>query len=245
MPIPEPEIDSRQIEGLVPSSRSVRLPSGARGPGALAMNPWKNFRNEFKALMEEEELLRRQGVLRDLCHAHVRYGEPGEPNYWVESIATESLQLRFELLANQAGIALGWQSGASPQQYFIRHLFLDLRANKSRHIDLYSDRAANINHLFEALATYCALLELQSLEKSVMPRENASEAMTEPEPRRGYRTEVRQWMAREGVRTVDIAAKRLCISRSALKSIMSKRGKRRYGSAVLTRILASIGDKSE
>jgi len=67
----------------------------------------------------------------------------------------------------------------------------------------------------------------------------------EPARRCGYRAEVRAWMKREGVLTLDPAAKRLAISLSALKSIMSVRGKRRYSQTTLNRILEIIGPKGE
>jgi hypothetical protein len=101
-----------------------------------------------------------------------------------------------------------------------------------------------IERLFEACALYCARLDRRFLEKAVMPCESTA-AVAEVKPRRGYRTEVRQWMELEGLGTLDIAARRLHISVSTLKSIMSDRGKRRHGDAVLTRILGSIGYKGE
>lgn len=68
---------------------------------------------------------------------------------------------------------------------------------------------------------------------------------TDPGPfaekkRSGYRSEVRKWMARENLTTLAEAAKRLGISLSALKSIMSDQGKRRYSEETLSRILAII-----
>ena len=71
------------------------------------------------------------------------------------------------------------------------------------------------------------------------------ESDAEPGHRRGYRTEVREWMMREEVRTLAQAAKRLGISLSALKSIMSVRGKPRYSEATLNRILEIIVHKGE
>ena len=68
-----------------------------------------------------------------------------------------------------------------------------------------------------------------------------AKALAEPERRRSYRAEVRQWMARENVKTVAEAAKRLGISESTLKSIMSARGARRYSAETLNRILGIVG----
>ena len=64
MPIQEPNIDAWPIEGPVPSSRSVRLPFGARGVQLAACDverrvggdrPWKRFQGGFRTLMEEED----------------------------------------------------------------------------------------------------------------------------------------------------------------------------------------------
>ncbi len=65
--------------------------------------------------------------------------------------------------------------------------------------------------------------------------------VAEPERKQGYRAEVRQWMAREEVKTVAAAARRLGICQSTLKSIMSARGKRRYSEETLHRVLAIVG----
>ena len=48
-------------------------------------------------------------------------------------------------------------------------------------------------------------------------------------PRRGYRTEVRAWMDAEEIATIEEAAKKLAVSLTTLKSIMSDKGEARYG----------------
>lgn len=84
---------------------------------------------------------------------------------------------------------------------------------------------------------------LQVAERQEAPGSNSADAGALA--KRGYRGEVRRWMARESVSTVDEAAKRLAISLSALKSIMSDRGKRRYSEETLTRVLEIIGNPSK
>ena len=59
--------------------------------------------------------------------------------------------------------------------------------------------------------------------------------------RKGYRTEILKWMASKDLSTVAQVAKKLGVSRSTLKSIMSTKGKPRYGTETLERILAEIG----
>jgi hypothetical protein len=207
------------------------------------MNPWKRFRDEFEALMKKEDGIVQPGLGPDPCYAYVTIPDSGEFGGWVAG-STEGLRVGFELLATEAGIALGPPSGVLPKTYWLYRLFADLRTNESSFIRIDNNTGGFIERLFEASAIYCARLEQESLEKSAMPCENAVAVAAEP-PRRGYRLEVRQWMEREGVPTLDLAAKHLHISLSALKSIMSERGKRRYAQAVLTRILENIRYKGE
>jgi len=62
-----------------------------------------------------------------------------------------------------------------------------------------------------------------------------------PMSRKGYRAEVRAWMQRKQIKTVALAARRLGVSESVLKSIMSSRGTPRYGQERLQHVLAGIG----
>lgn len=66
------------------------------------------------------------------------------------------------------------------------------------------------------------------------------EALGTPIPH-GYRTHIRQWMKREGLENLEQAARRLRLSKSALKSIMSNQGKPRYGRSTLERVLKETG----
>lgn len=58
--------------------------------------------------------------------------------------------------------------------------------------------------------------------------------------RRGYRNEVRQWMTKNGLETNAAAAKRLAVSTSTLKSIMSDKGKLRCSKKKLEEVLSKI-----
>jgi hypothetical protein len=140
------------------------------------MNPWKRFHNEFKALLEEEDRIVRQRELRDRLNGTVIYQESGEFGSWsLAGGATESLKARFELLATEAGIALGSPPGIVPHVYWLDGLFVDLRENKSQHIRIYNlDDAAGgvIERLLEASATYCARLDRRSLEYAAMSCED-------------------------------------------------------------------------
>jgi hypothetical protein len=71
------------------------------------------------------------------------------------------------------------------------------------------------------------------------------EAIAGAERKRGYRTEVRKWMELKGLKTLELAAKDLGVSLSALKSIMSDQGKRRCSEATLRRVLGITGYKGE
>ncbi len=131
------------------------------------MNPWKKIHNEFKKLADEEHQIVQQP--QAFCYAYVTYQESGEVECWLEGIATEDLQARFKALATEAGIALGRPSGTSPYKYWLHQLFLDLRANNSNHIRIYSETVGVIERLLEASAIYCARLDREALEKAAMP----------------------------------------------------------------------------
>jgi hypothetical protein len=60
------------------------------------------------------------------------------------------------------------------------------------------------------------------------------------ESRRGYRAEVKAWMADEQIETIGDAAKKLGVSETTLKSIMSDVGEVRYGKDTLERVLRMI-----
>jgi len=57
-------------------------------------------------------------------------------------------------------------------------------------------------------------------------------------PRQGYREAVKAWM--KANETVEEAARRLGVSKSTLKSIMSAKGKARYGADTIERVLSHI-----
>jgi hypothetical protein len=137
-----------------------------------AMNPWNRFHNEFKFLMEEEDTIVRERGLRGWFHGSVIYEESREFGSWsFDSITTESLQARFDVVAAEAGIALGSPPGTLPGVYWLDRLFADLRANKSQHIRIFNEAGGFIERLFEASATFCARLNRQSLEDAVMSPE--------------------------------------------------------------------------
>src|SRR5258708_30678905 len=88
--------------------------------------------------MDEEDRIVRQRELKDCFHGDVIYGESEEFGSWsLASSATESLQVRFLLLATQAGIALSSPPGTLPHVYWLHRLFVDLRAKNSLHSLLF------------------------------------------------------------------------------------------------------------
>lgn len=207
------------------------------GVDALAArtNPWSGLSKKFKELQFEENRLVQQRTASEWLYGHFSYRESGESSsWWVEGETTENIRAEFELLATEGGIALDSVAGTPPQEHWLHNLVCDLRADGSKHLRLFSDRGGIVERLCEASAIYCMRLDRRWLEKTRMP-------IAPPELRRGYRPEVRQWMAVEGVITVKAAAKRLALSLSALKSIMCNRGICRYGDATLSRVLGRIG----
>lgn len=61
--------------------------------------------------------------------------------------------------------------------------------------------------------------------------------------RRGYRTEIDEWMKREGLTSLDQARRRLGISKDTLKSIRSSKGEKKYSDETLAKVLKQIGPK--
>jgi len=63
-------------------------------------------------------------------------------------------------------------------------------------------------------------------------------------PLRGYRVQVRKWMRDHEIPSVRVAARRLGVSESVLKSIMTNKGKIRHSPETLEMVLKSICDQS-
>jgi hypothetical protein len=156
------------------------------------MNPWKKIYHDFKALLDEEDRIVRQRVSQELSYAYVTYAESGEVDCWVQSMGTEGLLAGFELVATEAGKELGSPLGTPPQKQWLHRLFVDLRANNSDHIHIYSDTVGTIERLLEASATYCLRLDRQSIDGSLMPDEEAAEVIATPIPRKGVPPSVKR-----------------------------------------------------
>jgi hypothetical protein len=79
-----------------------------------ARDRWKGLRDGFTALMNEEERLVRGREQAECLHAFFTNRELGECEAaWFGGGTSESLLARFELLATEAGIALGLPAGSS------------------------------------------------------------------------------------------------------------------------------------
>ena len=89
-----------------------------------------------------------------------------------------------------------------------------------------------IDHVFESSARLC-----EDLAASAFELEATGDGAS---PRRGYRAEVKRWMKDEEIKTIPDAAQRLHVGFDTLKSIMSSRGKRRYGNDTLQAVLKTI-----
>jgi len=85
----------------------------------------------------------------------------------------------------------------------------------------------------------------KGLKQAAEQREASADGGGASMPKRGYRKQVQDWMEREQLETVEHAARRLRLSKSALKSIMSSKGKLRYSQATLERVLKEIEYKQE
>ena len=99
-----------------------------------------------------------------------------------------------------------------------------------------------VRRLLKASALCCSWLKgHKELQNGAAPA--GHHRRKRPAPRRGYRPEIRQWMDRRNLRTNAQAARELRVSVSLLKSIMSAKGKKRYGDEALKRVLEEIGLK--
>jgi hypothetical protein len=76
--------------------------------------------------------------------------------------------------------------------------------------------------------------------EEVATLQSRGETISTMEPMRGYRLQVQAWMLCEKISTVPEAAKRLGISHSTLKSIMTNRGEIRHSRETLERVLKVI-----
>src|SRR5277367_83236 len=85
-----------------------------KGKWTAAMNPWKRLHYEFRALHEEESKILQDRASGECCYAYVVNPKSGEFDGWAERFPTEDLQARFELVATEAGIALGSQPETAP-----------------------------------------------------------------------------------------------------------------------------------
>jgi hypothetical protein len=117
------KLETRSIERLTPPAGHTQLPYEAQGAGLAAeghgpaMDLWKSFQNRFNALKEEEDRNVQQGVSRDCCSAYVTHQKSGEFGGWVVGSTSESLLAQLELVATEAGIALGSPAGILPLTY--------------------------------------------------------------------------------------------------------------------------------
>jgi hypothetical protein len=93
------------------------------------------------------------------------------------------------LLATEGGVALGVPRGTSPLTYWFDRFLLDLRANKSDHLHMYSDSAGFVERLLEASVLYSVRLARRSLEGSAADTAAtlsvAGESVDERSERRG------------------------------------------------------------
>lgn len=88
----------------------------------------------------------------------------------------------------------------------------------------------------EAIRIRCVHWEKESYRRLIpksIPIDTAS-------ARRGYNTEVRAWMKKNNIPSVEVAARRLGVGYDTLKAIMSDKGRGRYGAETLAEVLQKI-----
>ena len=230
---------------------------GITGGAMTNSETWHGFHDEFIKLDREEIALLQNTREKQYMHASGDYNAaemPGDDGHyqtyghWELHYGPNGyFQEQFEVLGTKAGVALGSSPGIRPLDFWLHSLFLFLEENRNRHPhQIIGDtvKAGLIENVWGNSATFCSRLEKEALEKSAAPMNSASVANDGGSGnRKGYKAEVRQWMKRKKVETVDDAAAHLGVSVDVLKSIMSDKGKPRYGKETLESVLKKIGYK--
>jgi len=167
-----PALDrQRQSQIVEPSLPPIILPH--QGPSTSSAE-WNKLHRKFLRLARDEKRQQR-GEGRDrYLHASVSHRhEGGVSNDWYVYEGLEEIRPRFTLLATHAGVALGSRQDPKPLDFWLRHLFLDLLENKSKHLRFARDKGDDgiIERVCEASALYCLRLEKEAVEKSAPLRE--------------------------------------------------------------------------
>lgn len=84
----------------------------------------------------------------------------------------------------------------------------------------------------------------EAIPTGVVEKISTTKASSEPKCRRGYRAELRTWMKQTDIENLEQAARKLGVGITALKSIMSSKGRLRCGTQTLEEVLTKIGIKS-
>jgi hypothetical protein len=175
---------------------------------------WRDLQAQFRELHRGGEVW---AINDDGGH----WGVGAEPEGNSES--ADHLKTVFCSLAERAGIAAGAPKNSDALEWWLN--LLDGGQNK-----------LCMKSLAWRSADYCVKLETRVLDLEMRPPALMKTA------RRGYRCEVREWMARTGdLKTVEQAAGRLFVSYDTLKSIMSGKGKLRCSESTLKSVLGKIG----
>jgi len=144
---------------------------------------WRDFRENFQALANEEERERaaqRDCFLAAYCNyrEHPEVWEKGKPEqglfcllkcpaiglWTISDGVSEHFQARFRALASRAGIALGAQKGTDPEDFWLHRLYLDLLENRSDQLFAASKEGGMIPRVCVASSTFCSRLERVALE---------------------------------------------------------------------------------
>jgi hypothetical protein len=77
--------------------------------------------------------------------------------------------------------------------------------------------------------------------KRLVPADSGNDE--ESPNRHGYKDEIDKWMSREGLKNLEVAARRLAVSVDVLKSIRSSKGRARHSDQTLNDVLEKTGIK--
>src|SRR5258708_23402949 len=124
---------------------------------------WQVLHETFMALAAEETKLTQGKKSLTVLGMYEGHGEYGRWSI-IEDV-TENLKERFNMVAAQAGKALGPPVSESARNFWLHCLYQHLREGKSVHLKVADDSGGAVERVIEASATFCAVLKTREVER--------------------------------------------------------------------------------
>lgn len=192
-----PDLLRRKIRHIARLAREKKqITNGPRPIIELRASEWQGFHERFMQLAKGEEQIERAApkdrLLRAYCtyKEHPEVWEKGKPEQGLVSLlktpecgvwmlsdgVSENFAERFQTLAARAGLALGSPKDTDPVDFWLHHLFLNLRENNSDQLFAASAEGGMILRVCEASATFCARLERKAVTGEVRLKTDGEQA---------------------------------------------------------------------